>query len=224
MRFATYNVRGLRQGIDKVTSVLRSLRADVVCVQEAPRGLRWRSRCAALARRSGLLYVTGGRTGAGTMLMCSARTAVVYREDFPLPRTPGLHTRGLAIAVFDIAGSRLVAGSMHLGLESEERLRHLDLMVRRMESLARKHDAPYVLGGDVNERQDGPAWQQIAGLLTDGHAVAPQGGSVTFGRHSRIDGVFASRDLKVVGCGVPDADLVAEASDHRPVLAELRTR
>lgn len=223
LRLATYNVEHLTYGTANVARVLRSLSADVVCVQDAPRLVRWRSRCAALARRAGLVYVTGGRTGSGTVLLASFRTMVTFREDFPLPRSLTSRAHSMAIAVFRFtSGQQLVVGSMRLGRDADQRLRHVDLMVRRLESLSRKYEAPYVLGGDVAERQDGLAWQHLAALLTDGHTVAPQGGSVTFGRTSRIDGIFASSDVKVVGCGVPRIAAGATASTHQPVLAELQ--
>lgn len=222
LRIATYNVEHLAHGTAKAAGVLRSLDADVVCVQDAPRLVRWRSRCAALARRADLVYVTGGRTAAGTLLLASHRTMVAFREDFPLPRSLGSRAHGMAVAVFRFAGGEhLVVGSMRLGRDADQRLRHVDLMVGRLESLSRRYDAPHVLGGDVGERPDGPAWQHLAALLSDGHRVAPRGGSVTYGRTARADGIFASGEVKVVGCGVPKTADTAPGS-HRPVLAELR--
>ena len=61
LRVLSYNVRSLRDDADAVASVIRSCEPDVVCIQEAPRFLRWRSKCAALARTSGMFVVTGGR-------------------------------------------------------------------------------------------------------------------------------------------------------------------
>lgn len=222
LRLATYDVQRLTHGTAKVAGVLRSLSADIVCIQETPRWLRWRSRCAALARQAGLVYVTGDRTGAGTMLLSSHRVLVAHREEFPLPRTPGMHAGNLAVAVFTFTGGQqLVVGSMHLGRQLADRLRHVDLMVSRLESLGRKHGAPYVLAGHVGERQGGVAWKHLASVLTDGHAVAPRGGSATYGRTARVDGIFTSDDLRVVGCGVPDVSGLPTATGHRPVVADV---
>lgn len=222
VRLVTYNVHPLTSGANRVSGVLRELRPDIVCLQEAPQRLRWRTRAADLARRAGLVYVTGGRPGAGTMLLCAQRAFVARQETVPLPRTPGLHQRGLAVAVFRIGQQLLVVGSMHLGLDEAERQRHLDVVLPRMRSLAERHDAPYVLAGDVNERQQGAAWRRVASTLRDGHAVAPHGGTATFRRGERIDGVFVSDGIEVNGCGVPDVPGTPAASDHRPVLADLR--
>ncbi|HEY2985649.1 MAG TPA: hypothetical protein VGJ38_15950, partial [Jatrophihabitantaceae bacterium] len=61
LRLLCYNVRSLRDDEDAVARVIRGCEAHVVCVQEAPRFARWRSKNAALARRSGLVVVGGGR-------------------------------------------------------------------------------------------------------------------------------------------------------------------
>ena len=60
LRVLSYNVRGLRDDRQALAEVVRAADPDVVCVQEAPRFLRWRSTCAALARTSGLVVVGGG--------------------------------------------------------------------------------------------------------------------------------------------------------------------
>ncbi len=65
LRLLTYNVRSMRDDRAAVARVIRSAEPDVVCVQEAPRFLRWRSTCAALARTSGLVVVGGGRPAGG---------------------------------------------------------------------------------------------------------------------------------------------------------------
>ena len=52
LRVATYNIRALRDDGEAVVRVVRSLEADVVCIQEAPRFLFWRRRCHRLARAS----------------------------------------------------------------------------------------------------------------------------------------------------------------------------
>ncbi|MET0712639.1 MAG: endonuclease/exonuclease/phosphatase family protein, partial [Jiangellaceae bacterium] len=43
LRVVTYNVRSLRDDRDALVRVIRGLSADVVCMQEAPRRLRWRA-------------------------------------------------------------------------------------------------------------------------------------------------------------------------------------
>ncbi len=67
----------------------------------------------------------------------------------------------------------------------------------------------------------------MAGRLRDAWAVRPWGGEFTStaeNPYQRIDAMFVSEGVEVLGCGVPtleDADVRA-ASDHVPVLAVLR--
>ncbi|MQA05506.1 MAG: hypothetical protein GEV07_23235 [Streptosporangiales bacterium] len=158
VRLATVQLRGLLRGGADVAASLGALDADVVCVQGTPRWVRWRTRCAALARRAGLVYVTGGGSASGTMLLCSPRAFVAHREDFPLPGIAQPAGRSLAIAVFSFTGGQqLVVGSVRLGRAAGERLRHLDLIARRLVSLGRKYSAPYALAGDLHEPAAGRA-------------------------------------------------------------------
>jgi len=88
-----------------------------------------------------------------------------------------------------------------------------------------------VVGGDINDRPAGRSFGRIAAELQDCWATRPWGGEHTSRPGDpvqRIDAVFASRGVEVLGCGVPrglpgvtEADLRA-ATDHLPVLAALR--
>ena len=146
-----------------------------------------------------------------------------------LTPVPGLHRRGLVFGLFDVRGARLVAASIHLDLTGEARRRHAEEIVQELSRVRDEFGAPVVVAGDVNEEPGGPAWGVFATRFRDAGAVAPYGREPTFSTARparRIDGVFADLDVTVLRCGVPDdPDLLADypaASDHRPVLAELR--
>jgi len=221
IRLLTYNIRALRDDADAVSEVIRALAPDVVCIQEAPRFLRWRSKCAALARTSGLVVVTGGRPAGSMLLLARLGVDVHATRDLLLSRTPGLHQRGLAVAEVGVGGVRWTVASMHLGLRADERLRHID----EISAAVAAHDAPLVLAGDVNERPGEPAWQALTDQLQDAFAVAGRGDGLTFradAPYQRIDGVFAAPSVTVEACEVPETPEVLRASDHRPVLAVLR--
>jgi hypothetical protein len=91
-----------------VAAVLRPLAPDVVCLQEAPQRWRWRQACARIARESGLLVVTGGRSAAGNLLLCAMRVRVVSSRDLMLPQR-----RGAALALLEVEGRQVsvLAGS-----------------------------------------------------------------------------------------------------------------
>ncbi|WP_374983476.1 endonuclease/exonuclease/phosphatase family protein [Streptomyces fradiae] len=228
IRVLTYNVRSLRDDEDALARVVRACAPDVVLVQEAPRFFRWRKHAARLAAKSDLVVLGGGATAAGPLLLCSLRVAVERTRDILLPLTPGQHRRGFATAVVRVGGARFGVLSCHLSLRGDERYAQAGMLLDELAAL----DVPHaVAGGDINERPDGRSFRRLAAELQDCRAVRPWGGEHTWtpaDPYQRIDAVFATRGVEVLGCGVPaglpgvaEADLRA-ATDHLPVLAALR--
>ncbi|MEU3842621.1 endonuclease/exonuclease/phosphatase family protein [Streptomyces sp. NPDC028635] len=230
IRVLSYNIRSLRDDTAALARVIRACAPDLVLIQEAPRFFRWRKKLARLAHAADLVMVTGGATTTGPAILSSLRATVERTEDvlLPPPRDPDLHRRGLAMAVVRFGGVRLGVVSCHLSLDDEERSTQAGLFLDRLATLGVDH---VVAGGDINERPDGPAFRRIAGSLQDCHAVAPWGRAHTWtpaDPYQRIDAIFATKEIEVLGCGVPvgapgvsEADLRA-ATDHLPVLAALR--
>jgi endonuclease/exonuclease/phosphatase family metal-dependent hydrolase len=221
LRLVSYNIRALRDDGEAVSEVLRTLAPDVVCIQEAPRFLRWRSKRAAIARKAGLVVATANRP-AGLMLMTSLRVKVLSTHFTLLPKSPKLHQRAACSAVVEVDGARWAVTSVHLSLSDEERVRHLDEL---WPALDYRGDAPLVLAGDINETPDGPVWGALGSRLVDAFATAGSGHGNTYSAaspHKRIDGVFVDRAIEVRECrSVDDVPGVAVASDHLPVLAVL---
>ncbi|MFI2190120.1 endonuclease/exonuclease/phosphatase family protein [Streptomyces sioyaensis] len=228
IRVLSYNIRSMRDDRAALARVIRACAPDLVLIQEAPRFFRWRKTTEKLARAAGLVHVTGGATAAGPMILSTLRAHVERTEDILLPRTPGLHRRGFATAVVRIGGARLGVLSCHLSLADRERYAQAGLLLERLAAL----DVPYaVAGGDLNDRPDGRSFRRLAGALTDAWAARPWGGEFTSTPrepHQRIDAIFTTDGVEVLGCGVPhglpgvrEDDLTA-ATDHLPVLAALR--
>lgn len=221
IRVLSYNIRALRDDADAVSAVMRSCAPDIVCVQEAPRFLRWRSKRAAIARKAGLVVATADRP-AGLLILVSMRTQVVSTSFRLLSRSPSLHQRAIASAAVRVGGVRLDVASVHLSLDADERSRHLPEL---WSALPPDHSS-LVVAGDVNEGPDGPVWRELSTALRDAWAVAGAGTGDTYSArspHKRIDGIFAGNGFEVVECrAVDDVPGVAEASDHLPVLAVLR--
>lgn len=237
VRLLSYNIRSMRDDVGALARVIRACAPDVVCVQEAPRFFRWRKHAARLARESGLVYVGGGATAAGPMILASLRAYVEHTEDVLLPLTPGLHRRGLATARLRFGpgerggrAARLSVVSCHLSLQTDERYAQTGMVLERLALL--RGQTPYaVVAGDLNERPGGRSFRRLAAAMQDGWAARPWGAghtSTSVDPHQRIDAVLASDGVEVLGCGVPvglpgveERDLAA-ATDHLPVLAALR--
>jgi endonuclease/exonuclease/phosphatase family metal-dependent hydrolase len=228
VRILSYNVRSMRDDPAALGRVITRLRPDVVCLQEVPRLAFWRRRRRRLAAGTHLTLVVG-RRAAGLEVAAGPRVTVLHREHHLLTPVPRHHRRALALAVLEVGGARLAVASVHLDLVAAARWRHAAEITRVLDRVRAEFAAPVVVAGDVNEEPGGAVWDLFAGCLRDAHAVAPYGETATFSAarpRRRIDGVFTDPGIEVVGCGVPDdAELLADyprASDHRPVLAELR--
>ena len=228
VRVLSYNVRSLRDDEVALTRVIRACEPDLVFVQEAPRFFRWRKHAARLAAGTDLVMLSGGATAAGPLLLCSLRATVERTEDLLLPLRPGLHRRGLATAVVRFGGARVGIVSCHLSLQTDERYAQAGMVLDRVKAM----DVPHaIVAGDINERPDGRSFRRLAGELQDCWAVRPWGAehtSTALDPHQRIDAVFATKGVEVLGCGVPrglpgvtTSDL-RSATDHLPVLAAMR--
>lgn len=228
IRVLSYNIRSLRDDTDALARIIRACAPDLVLVQEAPRFFRWRKKLARLASATDLVVLGGGGTAAGPALLCSLRATVERAEDVLLPLTPGEHRRGFATAVVRIGGTRLGVLSCHLSLREDERHEQGGMLLDRLAGLGVDH---VIAGGDLNDRPDGRTFGRLAKELQDCWATAPWGEEYTWtpgNPFQRIDAIFASHGIEVLGCGVPlglpgvtEADMRA-ATDHFPVLAALR--
>ncbi|ANS64680.1 hypothetical protein SLINC_2456 [Streptomyces lincolnensis] len=228
VRVLSYNIRSMRDDTSALARVITACAPDLVLVQEAPRFFRWRKKLARLAAASGQVILSGGGTAAGPAILCSLRATVERTEDVLLPLTPGHHRRGFATAVVRFGGARVGVLSCHLSLQKDERYDQSGMLLDRLAGMGVEHA---IAGGDLNERPGGRTFTRLAEGLQDCWATTPWGGEHTWTRttpHRRIDAIFATKGIEVLGCGVPldrpgvtEADLLA-ATDHLPVLAALR--
>jgi endonuclease/exonuclease/phosphatase family metal-dependent hydrolase len=223
LRLLSYNVRSMRDDRAALGRVISSADADVVCIQEAPRFLRWRSLCAELARRSGLVVVSGGRTAAAQLILSNLRVDVVSSKDVKFSRDRRLHQRGTAIAVLRLDGATFAVAGTHLDLVEEPRLRHIGELDRAIAQYVRA-DVPTFVAGDMNAEPGSKTWNALTANRTDAFAAAGIGSAFTSSSanpHQRIDGIFADPRITVREARVIDHPDVKIASDHLPILAEL---
>jgi endonuclease/exonuclease/phosphatase family metal-dependent hydrolase len=216
LRVMSYNVAGLRGDLAAMAALVQAQRPDVVAVQEAPRRLRWRSRCADLARRFGLIYAAGGMPGLGNLLLVDLRVRVHDTWCLRYPLTPGRHMRGAALARCSVGGSTFVVAGTHLATDATERPTQAAILARSLADV----DSPLVLAADVNEEPGGPAWT----ALMDGRLDATEGAGATFPAATpdrRIDAIFVDRRCGVDEPRVLDTPEARRASDHLPVVVDV---
>jgi endonuclease/exonuclease/phosphatase family metal-dependent hydrolase len=220
LRVLTYNVRSLRDDVGEVAAIVRSCAPDVVCVQEAPRFLRWRSKRAHLARECGLVVATADRPG-GLFVMTSLRASVLGTSFALLPLGDGKHRRAVAIAELEVGGARCRVASVHLSTDAAERVEHLGPL---WSALRPTDSPPLVVAGDLNEDPGGPVYSAFAEKLQDCFIAAGVGAGETSPSAApkrRLDAVFAAPAISVKSCETVSSAAVARASDHLPVLAIL---
>jgi endonuclease/exonuclease/phosphatase family metal-dependent hydrolase len=222
LKLLSYNVRSMRDDIDALARVMREINPDVAIIQEAPRFLRWRYQCAALARRGGLVSVTGGRSTGANLVLSSLAVQVVATHELPFTADKNLHHRGAAIAILRLAGAEFAVAGTHLDLIEAPRLRHLD----ELADFVAQHvpaSAPLIVGGDLNAVPGSATWQRLEQFGADAFAAVGQGDGFSYSSTDpvrRIDGVFADSRLRPVSAEVLDSADVRIASDHRPLVVE----
>jgi endonuclease/exonuclease/phosphatase family metal-dependent hydrolase len=222
LRVLSYNVRSMRDDVDALSRVMREIAPDVAIVQEAPRFLRWRSKCAALARRAGMVMVTGGRESGANLVLSSLAVDVTATHEIAFTADRHLHHRGCAVAVLRLKGSPFAIAGTHLDLIEAPRLRHLD----ELATFAETHlpeDAPLIVGGDLNAVPNSATWQRMQQFGTDAFAAVGVGDGLTYSATApvrRIDGVFADPRLRPVRAEALDSADIRVASDHRPLVVE----
>jgi endonuclease/exonuclease/phosphatase family metal-dependent hydrolase len=222
LRLLSYNVRSMRDDVDALARVMREIAPDVAIIQEAPRFLRWRSKCAALSRRAGMVGVTGGRASGANLVLSSLAVQVLDRHELAFTADKHLHHRGAAVAVLSLAGSRFAVAGTHLDLIEAPRLRHLD----ELAAFAKANlpdTAPLIVGGDLNAVPGSATWQRMQEFGTDAFAAVGTGDGCTYSSTApvrRIDGVFADPRLQPLKAETIDTADVRIASDHRPLVVE----
>jgi endonuclease/exonuclease/phosphatase family metal-dependent hydrolase len=223
LRLLTYNVRSMRDDRAALGRIISSAEPDVVCVQEAPRFLRWRSLCAELARRSGLVVVNGGRTAAAQLILSSLAVDVVSTADVKFSKDRRLHQRGTAIAVLTLAGHPFAVAGIHLDLVEPPRLRH----VQELDQAIAQHvpaDVPVIVAGDVNDEPGSRTWNALTANRHDAFETAGVGSPFTSSAEHpqrRIDGIFVDPRITIRSARVIEHPDASRATDHLPVLAEL---
>ncbi|MGB3762750.1 MAG: endonuclease/exonuclease/phosphatase family protein [Ornithinimicrobium sp.] len=223
LRVATYNLRALADDPRAAAQVLRSLEPDVVLLQEIPRGLRSAHRMDAFARQCMMSWPGRTRRVSGTSLMLGPRARSTRREDRALPVEFAGNPRTYSLDTVWIGGThRVVVASIHLPLRAEQRRQHIGQILAEMTVRRGYEGLPWVIGGDLNEGFDEPAWRQLGSHVP----LVSSPSRPTFpaaAPHRAIDAIFATGAELVRPAQHIDVPrrLLMAASDHDPVWVDL---
>jgi len=213
LRVATWNVHGLREGVEAVAEAIRAERPDLLLVQESGP----RRRLSALGEALGMTVATDPivfpRRRVRNAVLVLPPLQLRSHRLMRFEGGPWLAPRGAMIAKVD----GLTAVSLHFGLKRSERVDHVRQL---LESLG-QDDPRVVAGGDLNAHPDDPAAVAIADAYPDVWAVVGEGPGLTMPAErpkARIDAIFAGaavRPLRARTAALP------EVSDHLMVVADL---
>jgi endonuclease/exonuclease/phosphatase family metal-dependent hydrolase len=212
----------MRDDTDALARVMHDVAADVAIIQEAPRFLRWRSKCAALARRAGMVQVAGGRTAGANLILSTLAVEVLSTRDIAYTTERNLHRRGAALAALRLRGARFAVAGTHLDLIEAQRIRHLAELAEIAAAVV-PSDVPLIVGGDINAVPGSATWHRLEQFGTDIWTAVGEGDGFSypsFGPVRRIDALIADRRIKPLRVEVPDSPDIHVATDHRPLVAE----
>ena len=227
LKFASYNIhKGVgtdrRRDPDRIIAVLREIDADIIALQEADRRIGERAsvlertaiddtpwKPVEVARRPRSLG------WHGNAILVRRSIDVLDAEPVALPM---LEPRGAARADLAIGGQRIRVVGMHLDLSG---LRRRDQIRSVLSHVGQCGEAcPTVLMGDFNQ------WGVAGGAM---RAFGPDWRVLDTGRSfpsrqpiARLDRIVTSPEWHCLSQHVHHSATASQASDHLPVVAELR--
>lgn len=220
MRVVTYNVRGFRDGRQRVASVVNDLQPDVLLLQETgPRRARRRF-ANDLGMRAARDPWSPLRRRVKNAVLLAEPWRLVSVELVRFGASKRWYPRGAIVVHAATNDHTLYALSTHLGLDGAERGRQALELERLVAAL---DEDMVVVGGDMNATPDLRASGRIATRLSDAWLSVGTGDGATFPASApvaRIDYVFVSDGLEIMGAMV-GGDGASEASDHLPLAVDL---
>ena len=137
-----------------------------------------------------------------------------------------LEPRGVLWVAVDLHGKEVQVINTHLGLYPRERMAQVEALLGS-DWLANEHcHEPMILCGDFNALPSSPMCRRLSGRFKDVQIEAqrhrPKNTFPSRFPALRIDHIFISNGLEVTGIEVPNSELARSASDHLPLVAELR--
>jgi endonuclease/exonuclease/phosphatase family metal-dependent hydrolase len=239
LRVLSYNIHKCIGGIDRryepsrVVEVIRRLDADVVMLQEVDAGVSRSNhdrQVDLLGEELGMPYrswypnvdVRGGGQYGNAIL---SRYPLIESTNIDLTlrfkkRRSVLH--GVVRVRHDDVDRTVHVFNMHLGLAGYERKIQLGKFLESHPFSHLHHDTPIVVGGDLNDVYGG-----LGSLLEPAGFRGIERRPLTFpawGPLRALDAIFVRGSVDFLRLARCDTQLARRASDHRPLVAEVRLR
>jgi len=231
LRIVTYNIhkcRGLdgRTQPERIASVLAGLKPDVVALQEVigsgPRGRGQEEEIGDRLGMESLLAPTRTLRGHPYGNALLSHHPIQHHGTYDLTEN-GREPRLLQRVDISLQGHRIHLYNVHLGTSQKERSRQARKVVRLLSDPAVK--GPKILLGDFNEWRKGPATRLLAESLRSLDLFP-------FLRWPRtypgllpifhIDHIYYHGWMEILAVKVPRSFSTLIASDHMPILVDLR--
>ncbi len=139
---------------------------------------------------------------------------------------PKLEPRGALWVAIDLNGQEVQVINTHLGLYPRERMAQIEALLGSDWLADEQCQGPVIFCGDFNAPPSSPVCRRISVGFKDAQVVAqdhrPKGTFSSRFPTLRIDHLFVSPGIEVTGIEIPASRLARMASDHLPLLAELR--
>jgi endonuclease/exonuclease/phosphatase family metal-dependent hydrolase len=240
VRIMTYNVhrcRGLdrRWSPERIAEVIAACHPDIVALQELDVG-RARSggvdQAEVIARALGMdvqffpaLRVMEELYGDAILSRWPAR--LIKTGGLPsLRRIPRLEPRGALWSSVKVGEAEFQVINTHLGVLARERLRQIDTLLGPDWLGHPDCRDPVVFAGDFNAAPRSRVYRRLTARFADAHrAPCVARARATFPTRFptlRIDHVFVSRSIEVLSASTIRTPLARLASDHLPVVVDLR--
>lgn len=239
MRVMTYNIHSCmgmdgRVSPERVARVIAATGADVIALQEVDVGRRrtgYLDQAQRIAEQLGMhahfhrtFEVAEEKYGHAVLSRWPLR--VVRSGPLPTLLPKRLEPRGALWVELEVDGQAVQVVSTHLGLVRRERLQQIDTLLGPEWLGSPDCHGPIVFCGDLNSGPRSPVYHKLAEHLLDVQHAREDGRpeKTFFSRWPlrRIDHIFVSRDWKVGEVRVLRTSLARKASDHLPLVADLR--
>ncbi|MFS8056900.1 endonuclease/exonuclease/phosphatase family protein [Rhizobium sp. BR 317] len=234
IRILTYNVHsciGTDRKIDpaRIAAVIAEAQADIVALQEIDvrrhrtGGVDQASMIASLLKMEAHFNpaLTVADEQYGDALITALPTKAIKAGPLPSLGEP----RGALSVEVMIGDRQLHLVNTHLGLRGRDRVQQMSALLGPAWLPAGGKDlASTILCGDFNAVPVSAAYRLATRVLKDVQLSGNQPARPTFPSRyplMRLDHVFVSADLAVLGASVPRNRLTSLASDHLPLIAEI---